>query len=639
VVNDKCKLAIKFISVILMLAFFGFLTAGCSGGGGGSSSKTGVFEDARVSGLEYSTVPGEFSGFTNNQGEFSYKKDDVVTFAIGNIVLGSGMAKAAMSPLDLVSGATGIDDPVVVNLARFLQSLDVDSSPNLIELPAGLADSVNSWLLIQAGTPFGFDPDVYDFETMTQDLFDYLEAQMVVYSTGIAMVSEDDAVDHMTDTLLGSYDGSYYGTYSGDDSGIWCFQINAGLVTGTAWDQFDEEFDLFGAIEPGGDMVVGSADNLTIFTGEIDGSGKISGTWLYSNPFDPPAENGKFNGKFGDCPYDQGSVIVPVSDNDGDGYDSDVDCDDNDASSFPGATEICGNGVDEDCDGDDLSCNPNDVEAGEELELLLGAMPQTLGEGGAAAETAEMIEAVIVEMGLEDALDAGYDALQLLTVLNGYEGECGTIQLTGNTLVYTIESAGNDICFFKSGTVTISGIDITTNKTIATLEFDDVQSAECSLDGIAIAEIYENGLGQLVFEIEFIEMTTCSGDVEGSIVAVYDSATDSLVSAHTEFSASYKVEDTDVDADADLTYSVAGGINGTVALSMSGLVPGATYMCTFTNVIITNCDDVLVVTDGNMVVSSDELNSDVTFDFSDTTCGNPNVSVTVDGVLVNFTFD
>jgi len=160
-------------------------------------------------------------------------------------------------------------------------------------------------------------------------------------------------------------------------------------------------------------------------------------------------------------------------------------------------------------------------------------------------------------------------------------------------------------------------------------------SAGCSLDGTATVKIFENGTGQLVIEIDFVDMTTCNGDVEGSLAAVYDSTTDVLVSANTEFSASYKVEGTDVDAEADLIYIAAGGINGNVTFSMSG----DTYACLFNNIIITNCDGVLVATDGTMVVSLDELNSDVTFTFSGTTCGNPNVSTTVDGVLVNFTFD
>ncbi|HYD03414.1 MAG TPA: MopE-related protein, partial [Alphaproteobacteria bacterium] len=47
-----------------------------------------------------------------------------------------------------------------------------------------------------------------------------------------------------------------------------------------------------------------------------------------------------------------------VVDADSDGYNSAVDCNDNNANVNPGRTEVCGNGLDDDCSGGDATCAP-----------------------------------------------------------------------------------------------------------------------------------------------------------------------------------------------------------------------------------------------------------------------------------------
>lgn len=89
--------------------------------------KTGVFIDSPVANLNFRTESQ--SGKTNTAGEFNYKSGEMITFSIGSFDFPSTLAKALLTPLDLV-GTENINDVTVIKIARLLQSLDLDGDPD-----------------------------------------------------------------------------------------------------------------------------------------------------------------------------------------------------------------------------------------------------------------------------------------------------------------------------------------------------------------------------------------------------------------------------------------------------------------------------------------------------------------------------
>ena len=121
----------------------------------------GVFADAPVKGLDYKTQTQK--GTTDAAGTFKYLVGETITFLIGNVALGTALARPLMTPLDLVNGAVNETDPTVTNICRLLQTLDVNGNvSDGITIPFAAWNAAwNRHILFTVPTAtFGSQPDL-----------------------------------------------------------------------------------------------------------------------------------------------------------------------------------------------------------------------------------------------------------------------------------------------------------------------------------------------------------------------------------------------------------------------------------------------------------------------------------------------
>jgi hypothetical protein len=113
----------KWYALVLVIGL-----SGCGGGGGSgntSTTQTGSLIDSPVAGLQYTSTPSGLTGTTDGQGHYQYQNGDTVTFSLAGVVLFSTPATGTVTP----NSAIGLDATGQINLARFLQTLDMDGYP------------------------------------------------------------------------------------------------------------------------------------------------------------------------------------------------------------------------------------------------------------------------------------------------------------------------------------------------------------------------------------------------------------------------------------------------------------------------------------------------------------------------------
>ncbi|MCH8542604.1 MAG: hypothetical protein LAT61_03430 [Alcanivorax sp.] len=245
-------------------------------GGGGSSSgggeRTGVFKDSNVIGIDYRTSSG-ITGTTNERGEFRYRRNDTVTFNVGNVEIGSAPGSAVVLPVDMVEAGISIE-PGVTGRVRFMLLLDEDGDP---DNGITISDDVRALAM-------GWDQPEFASGTLAGDIADIISDVASVHP-GATLPSENEAIDHLQATIRCVRAGAYRGTYQGSDRGTFGFLVDAltGDVSGVAFSSVDGGEYVLNAFDPiqysqESDFVSSTASD-TFFRGRFPDANSVAGSW------------------------------------------------------------------------------------------------------------------------------------------------------------------------------------------------------------------------------------------------------------------------------------------------------------------------------------------------------------------------
>ena len=182
---------------------------GCGGGGGSSATpgsdasstntnqsstttqaaalQQGQFVDSAVSGLWFETETQ--SGFTDENGFFSFLAGESVSFYLGDTLLGTVDAKSLVTPLDMLTDEDHPDK--LQNMLRILQTLDADSdSSNGIEI-----NEVTNDYLDQFALPLNSPAVLFEASSVVSEIISAV-------TNGSDLINAVDSFVHFRETLL-----------------------------------------------------------------------------------------------------------------------------------------------------------------------------------------------------------------------------------------------------------------------------------------------------------------------------------------------------------------------------------------------------------------------------------------------------
>ena len=225
------QILIVFLVVTLLSACGGDNSD--DGGNDNNSVKTAFIVDSGIEGLEYSSISHQ--GITDKLGQFRYEPGETTTFSFKGLQIGSITTpsnSSVFTPLDIFA-TNDVNNQAVKNTLVFLQTLDNDQNPaNGISLPSHIAST-------EIGGLASLDISSSNFQNQLIPALSPLGS--------IALVSEQDAIEHFEKTLLALnattvLNGRWLmrDAENGDVSAVYLFSSNSELVI-TEFEGCDKE--------------------------------------------------------------------------------------------------------------------------------------------------------------------------------------------------------------------------------------------------------------------------------------------------------------------------------------------------------------------------------------------------------------
>lgn len=263
----------------------------------------------------------------------------------------------------------------------------------------------------------------------------------------------------------------------------------------------------------------------------------------------------------------------------------------------------------------------------EQLEAQYVANTLVLATAQSMSASEEMNE-VFAAMGLTKteltSTSALNLAIEMVTMLSA--ANCGQASRNVNTVTYTFNDSrpchiGGAVSISPSYSAPTISLAMTFNN--VTVPLND--STTCTINGTTVVTTsYSSDNNQITLTYSMTAMTICGSPVSGTITAIFDVTTGLLVALTVQADITVDLNGTPTVVSMNVTYNPATGVISGTATFTTG---GTTYNCTFSNIVIDpNCG---LPKSGTMTVNG------ILFDFSNTTCANPTVEVTIHGFTLN----